>query len=142
MNEEENDIQNIDDIKKNRQEKAGKVVRNERTSSDKVIPIKKTNKGLEVCIMRPTSFSDAQDVCDMLRNGIATVVNLEGFNSEEAQRTMDFISGCVYAIDGKLHTISEYIFIFSPKTIDISGDTLELVSENDGIQSPTIPKEF
>ena len=77
----------------------------------------------------------------MLLTGRAVVVNLEGFDPDVAQRIMDFISGAVYAIGGKLHQISRYIFIFSPDNIDISGDYLDLVPV-DGLGVPTINKEF
>lgn len=116
--------------------------RMERTTNNKIVPIRTTTRGLEVCIMKPTSFEDSQDICDMLLTGRATVVNLEGFDPDDAQRVMDFISGCVYAINGKLHQISRYIFIFSPDTIDISGDYLDLVSDDLGFGVPTLNKEF
>lgn len=112
----------------------------ERTISDKIVPIRTTSRGLEVCIMKPSSFEDSQDICDMLLTDRATVVNLEGFDSDEAQRIMDFISGCIYAINGKLHQISKYIFIFSPDSIDISGDYLDLADIGFGV--PNLNKEF
>lgn len=115
--------------------------RMEKTASNKIVPIRTTMKGLEVCIMKPSSFEDSQDVCDMLLTGRASVVNLEGFDPLEAQRIMDFISGCVYAINGKLHQISKYIFIFSPESIDISGDYLEFMPD-DGFEVPTLNKDF
>jgi cell division inhibitor SepF len=97
-----------------------KVTKLERTASNKVVPIRTTAKGFEVCIMKPTSFEDSQDICDMLMSGRAAVINLEGFDVDIAQRIMDFISGAVYALNGKLHQISSYIFIISPDTVDIS----------------------
>lgn len=118
-----------------------KSLRAEKTSSSKIVPIRTTTKGLEVCIMKPSTFEDSQDICDMLLTGRAVVVNLEGFDPDVAQRIMDFISGAVYAIGGKLHQISRYIFIFSPDNIDISGDYLDLVPV-DGLGVPTINKEF
>lgn len=123
------------------QSKRERGSRMERTSSNKIIPIRKTPLGLEVCIMKPTAFDDAQDICDVLLNGRAAVVNLEGFDPSEAQRIMDFVSGAVYAINGKLHQISKYIFIFSPDNIDISGDYLDLMPE-EGFGVPTINKDF
>ena len=110
-------------------------------ASSKIVPIKSANRNLEVCIMKPSSFSDSQDICDMLLAGHAVVVNLEGFDPLEAQRIMDFISGCVYSINGRLHQISRYIFIFSPDSIDISGDYLDS-SPDDGFGVPTINQEF
>lgn len=116
-------------------------LRMERTASNKIVPIRTTPKGLEVCIMKPSSFEDSQDICDMLLSGRASVVNLEGFDPLDAQRIMDFISGCVYAINGKLHQISKYIFIFSPDSIDISGDYLEFMPD-EGFEVPTLNKDF
>lgn len=111
------------------------------TSAGKVVPIRTTPKGLEVCIMKPTSFEDSQEICDMLLTGRATVINLEGFDDKLAQRTMDFVSGSVYAINGKLHRISNSIFIVSPDTIDISGDYLDLI-QNSGFEPPTFQTTF
>lgn len=121
--------------------KKDRAPRMERTTNNKIVPIRTTPKGLEVCIMKPTSFEDSQDICDMLLTGRAAVVNLEGFDPDDAQRIMDFISGSVYAINGKLHQISKYIFIFSPDTIDISGDYLDLMPM-EGFEVPTLNKEF
>lgn len=118
-----------------------RALRMERTTNNKIVPIRTTQRGLEVCIMKPASFEDSQDICDMLLGGRAVVVNLEGFDAEDSQRIMDFISGSVYAINGKLHPISRYIFIFSPDHIDISGDFQELMPEM-GFDVPTINKEF
>ena len=112
-----------------------------RTSSNKVVPIRTTNRGLEVCICKPKNFGDSQDACEMLIQGRAVVVNLEGIDIMEAQRIMDFISGCIFSMSGKMHQISRYIFIFSPENVDISGDYLEL-SEDDQFNIPTLNKEF
>jgi cell division inhibitor SepF len=121
--------------------KKEKVAKVERSSISKVVPIRSNPKGLEVCIMKPTSFEDSQEICDMLLSGRATVINLEGFDDKLAQRTMDFISGAVYAINGKLHRISNAIFIVSPDTVDISGDYLDLIQES-GFEPPTFNNKF
>lgn len=123
------------DLKKER------MSRMERSTAGKVVPIRTTTKGLEVCIMKPTSFEDSQVICDMLLTGRATVINLEGFDDKLAQRTMDFISGSVYAINGKLHRISSCIFIVSPDTVDISGDYLDLIQDR-GFEPPTFQSKF
>lgn len=112
-----------------------------RTASNKVVPIRTTARGLEVCICKPKNFGDSTDACEMLLQGRAVVVNLEGIDIMEAQRIMDFISGCIFAISGKMHQISRYIFIFSPESVDISGDYLEL-SRDDEFGIPTLNKEF
>lgn len=121
--------------------KKERVPRMERTTSNKVVPIRTTPKGFEVCILKPSTFDDSQDICDMLLSGRAAVINLEGFDVDLAQRIMDFVSGAVYALNGKLHQISSYIFIICPDTVDISGDYLDLI-QSDGFEVPTLNKEF
>ena len=39
-----------------------------------------------------------------------------------AQRIIDFTSGSCYAINGNLQKISNYIFIITPQSVEISGD--------------------
>lgn len=120
-------------------------IRKERISradkGSKVIPMRTTARGLEVRIMKPSSFEDSQEVCEILLSGRAVVVNLEGFDADDAQRIMDFISGCIFAVKGNLHRISKYIFIFSPDNVDISGDYLDILPE-DKMSAMTINKEF
>lgn len=115
--------------------------KNAKNDSSKIVPIRSIPKGFEVSIMKPTIFEDSQDVCDLLMSGKVTVINLEGFDLDLAQRIMDFVSGCVYAINGKLHQISNYIFIVTPENVDISGDYLQLLESN-GFEVPTLNKEF
>lgn len=125
---------NVNDIRKQKVEKPTPPV-------SKVVPIRNAVRGLEVCIMKPTSFEDSQDICDMLLSGRAAVINLEGFDVDIAQRVMDFVSGAVYSLNGKLHQISSYIFIISPDNVDVSGDYLDLIRQN-GFEVPTLNKEF
>ncbi|MCH5272146.1 MAG: cell division protein SepF [Lachnospiraceae bacterium] len=109
------------------------------TSGSRVVPLRSASasKILEVSIMKPTRFDDSQDICDMLVNERATVVNLEGIDLVLAQRIMDFISGAVYSLNGKIHQISNLIFIISPENVDISGDYLSYVEQN-GFEVPTL----
>ena len=114
----------------------------DRPTQSKLVPLRSSAaRDFEVIIFKPTSFADCQEITDMLLEGRATVINLEGFDDEVAQRVMDFVSGSIYAINGKLHQISTRIFIVSPDHIDISGDYLELVKQN-GVEAPTIKRKF
>ncbi len=111
-------------------------------SATKVVPFRSgAGSVMGIKVMKPTSFEDSQDICDVLLAGKATIINLEGFNVDLAQRVMDFISGAVYAVNGKLHQISNYIFIISPDNVDISGDYLDMIKQN-GFDVPTINKEY
>ncbi len=127
-------------INEARREKQIKVDR-EKPSQGKVVPIRTSPKGFEVCIMKPATFEDSQEICDMLLSGRAAVINLEGLDVDLAQRIMDFISGSVYSLNGKLHQISSFIFIISPESVDISGDYSDILQSN-GFEVPTLNKDF
>lgn len=93
--------------------------------------------GMEVCVIKPVSIEDAKEITDTLRAGRAVVLNLEGLDVDIAQRIIDFASGSSYAIDGKLQKISHYIFILTPKTVDISGDFQDVISNT--FDTPSAP---
>ena len=111
-------------------------------SRSKVVPMRTASQGFEVCIMKPRSFDEATQICEILLEGRACVVNLEGLDTDEAQRIMDFVSGCIFAIEGKLHRIAKYIFIFAPEHIDLSGDNLDMIANEKRSNTVTINKEF
>lgn len=116
-----------------------KSLRLNRPGGGKVIPITTTTMGNEVCLMKPYSFNDSQDICDVLLSSRVAVVNLEGLDMVLAQRIIDFLSGTVYAINGKLFNISSYIFILAPQNVDISGDYAE-IAEQTGFDVPVLTK--
>ena len=83
---------------------------------------KKGSNGMEVCVFKPTQFDESREITDTLLNGCTVVLNFEGLDVEIAQRIIDFTSGSCYAIGGNLQKVSNYIFIVTPKSVDISGD--------------------
>ncbi len=89
-------------------------------SKPKVVPMNRTM--MEVSIIKPNTFEDSQNICNMLLAGRPVVVNLEGFDPDDAQRIMDFISGCIYAIKGQYHQISKYLFIITPENVESCSD--------------------
>ena len=105
----------------------------------KVIQMK-NNRGLEVCVIRPTSIEDAREITDTLLSGKAVVLNLEGIHVEVAQRIIDFSAGSSYSIGGNLQKITNYIFIITPPNVDVSGDFQELVAG--GIDLTTFNEKF
>lgn len=113
------------------------------SSSSKVVQMPSSDNGeMEVCIVKPANIGEAQQVCTLLMNQHPVVVNLEGIDLMEAQRIMDFISGCIYAVNGNMCQVSRYIFIFSPKDIDISGDYIKSLENEESYNIASFSKEF
>ena len=118
-----------------------KTLRMERPEGSKVVPIKTTRDGLEVCVMKPKNFEDSQDICDVLLSNCVAIVNLEDNDIVVSQRIMDFISGAVYSVNGKLFQISDLIFIAAPGTVDVSGDYNDILAQT-GYDVPLLSKSM
>ncbi|MCR5302785.1 MAG: cell division protein SepF [Lachnospiraceae bacterium] len=86
------------------------------------------SNGMEVCVIKPTSVEDAREITDTLLDNHTVLLNMEGLDVDMAQRIIDFTSGSTYAISGNLQKISHYIFILTPKNVDVSGDFQEILS--------------
>lgn len=83
---------------------------------------KKAGNGMEVCVIKPTSFDEVPEITDTLLSNRTVILNVEGLDVALAQRIIDYTSGSCYAINGNLQKISHYIFIITPASVDISGD--------------------
>ena len=79
-------------------------------------------------MIKPTSVEEAREVTETLLSNRTVVLNLEGLDVDVAQRIIDFTSGSCFAISGNLQKISNYIFIITPSTVDISGDFQDILS--------------
>ena len=87
-----------------------------------------TNKQ-EVVLFRPNSFNDTSKAADDLRSRKAVIVNMENVDKAMARRVVDFLSGCVYALDGDVKKIAQSAYLFCPHNMDIVGDLETLQAE-------------
>ena len=83
----------------------------------------------EVVLFRPTSFNDTSKAADALRSKRAVIVNMENVDKAMARRVVDFLSGCVYALDGTVKKIAQSAYLFCPHNMDIVGDLETLQAE-------------
>ena len=83
----------------------------------------------EVVLFRPTSFNDTTKAADALRNRKAVVLNLENVDKAMSRRVVDFLSGCVYSIEGSVKKVAQSAYIFCPHNMDVVGDLESLQAE-------------
>ena len=83
----------------------------------------------EVVLFRPGNFNDTSKAADDLRNRKAVIVNMENVDKAMARRVVDFLSGCVYALDGDVKKIAQSAYLFCPHNMDIVGDLETLQAE-------------
>ena len=83
----------------------------------------------QVVLFRPNNFNDTSKAADDLRSKKAVIVNMENVDKAMARRVVDFLSGCAYAMDGKVKKIAQSTYLFCPFNMDIVGDLENLQSE-------------
>ncbi len=108
------------------------------TRSDNVYRLRGTKS--KISFYDAKTFEDAQLVCDQLSEGVGVVVRFGKENGSECQRVMDFIAGCIYAINGNIHAASEEFFIFTPQGVELSGDEISSMIKDSGFGVPTFNK--
>ncbi len=126
IEEEEEETKFTNPFRKEKTDKANEGKEKPVKVTPKITPISKSSRkqanGMEVCVIKPTSFEDAREITETLLNNRTVVLNVEGLDMDIAQRIIDFTSGSCFAISGNLQKISNYIFIITPASVDISGD--------------------
>ena len=84
-----------------------------------------SNTQLEVVLVKPDRFDQASEIADHLRDKQAVVLNLESTNKDVARRLVDFLSGCAYALDGKIKKVAISTYLITPYNVGVVGDLVE-----------------
>ena len=98
---------------------------------NKVVNIHTTAQ-MQVVLVKPDRFENVSEIADHLRDKRAVVLNLESTNKDVARRLVDFLSGCAYALDGKIKKVAISTYIITPYNVDIMGDLIDEL-ENNGL---------
>ena len=85
---------------------------------------------MEVVVIQPESYDEAQDICDHIKSQRPVIINLENMERNVAQRIMDFVSGSCYTLNGNLQRVTNNIFIIAPENEDVAGDFREELKSN------------
>lgn len=76
-------------------------------------------------LFEPKSFEEARNCADALLAGNTTIMNLHRMDRATAQRFIDFLTGTVYAIHGKIERAGTNVIVCVPHENDVEG-TIEL----------------
>ncbi len=77
----------------------------------------------EMVLIEPRSFEEMPQVIDAIRQRKSVILNMTLIRQEEAQRSVDFVAGGTYAIDGHYERIGDNIFLFTPNCVQVSTPT-------------------
>ncbi len=90
---------------------------NEKAIDGLQTPLDTHNSISQILLTEPRSFEEMPQVIDELKQGKSAILDMTLMNVEEAQRSVDFVAGGTYAIDGHYERIGDDIFLFTPSEI-------------------------
>jgi len=77
---------------------------------------------LQVHLVIPRNFNDAQQVADQFKRSVPVILNLQTADHELSKRMIDFCSGLTYALDGGMQRIAEKMFLLTPRNVEVSAE--------------------
>ncbi|MDF9825031.1 cell division inhibitor SepF [Breznakia sp. PF5-3] len=75
----------------------------------------------KMVLFEPRAYDEVNEVAKRLKENRAVVVNLHKLTREYAQRTIDFLSGVIYALDGTIEKIGTNVILCTPRTMGVHG---------------------
>ena len=77
---------------------------------------------VEVHLVVPKNFNDAQQIADKFKVDIPVIVNLQGSDTDLSKRLIDFASGLTYALDGGMQRVADKVFLLTPRNVEVSAE--------------------
>ena len=77
---------------------------------------------VQVHLIVPRSFNDAQQIADKFKESMPVILNLQGADQELSKRLIDFTSGLSYALDGGMQRVADKVFLLTPRNVEVSAE--------------------
>lgn len=75
-----------------------------------------------IITLQPRSYSEARKVGEYFREGNPVIINLDDMEESERKRLVDFASGLVFGLNGRIERISLKVFLLSPANVNVSNE--------------------
>jgi len=85
-------------------------------------PVDNGGGDIQVHLVIPRNFNDAQQVADQFKRSVPVILNLQTADHELSKRMIDFCSGLTYALDGGMQRIAEKMFLLTPRNVEVSAE--------------------
>jgi cell division inhibitor SepF len=77
----------------------------------------------------PKRFNDAREIGERFRQGIPVIMSLQGTEDPIARRLVDFASGLVFGLDGKIEMVAQRVYLLTPANMEVSAEERERLVE-------------
>ncbi|MFN2615273.1 MAG: cell division protein SepF [Actinomycetota bacterium] len=84
----------------------------------------------QVHVVEPRIFDDAQDFADRYKGGVPVIINLRLTEQKHAPKILQFASGLVYGLNGKMQRVGEQVYLLTPFNMEVSADEKRRLAEH------------
>ncbi|MBQ9948313.1 MAG: cell division protein SepF [Oscillospiraceae bacterium] len=95
--------------------------------SEKVINMHSSHAGgPTLVVLKPKDYNEIMnDAVRFLKDNAIVILNLDLVDAEARKRIVDFMTGVIAVIDGKMEKIASCTYTVTPKNVSLEGDLTE-----------------
>ena len=82
----------------------------------------KLSQNVTMKLYEPRSFDETEIIASDLKARKAVFVNFHRLQKDYAQRTIDFLTGVTFALDGKIEKVGHNTILCTPNSMGIEGE--------------------
>lgn len=94
----------------------------------------KRQSPVQMVLVKAKRFSEVERIAENLRQQRSVIINFDEMDKNDAQRTIDFLSGVAFAMKGTVQKVSKCTIVFAVGRIDLVG-RIEEMSSREGVFS-------
>lgn len=98
------------------------VIGSTSTTSSAQQPALMEEGSYNIISLQPRSYSEMRKVGEHFREGNPVIINLDDTEESERKRLVDFASGLVFGLQGRIEKISLRVFLLSPANVNVSNE--------------------
>ena len=85
-----------------------------------------------IAIKEPRAYADIMEAARIVKNGESVLVNFKFMGDAQARRSIDFMTGVVFTLDGDIQNVGGQIFLMTPAniTVDAAKEMSILAGQN------------
>ncbi|MFL5799953.1 MAG: cell division protein SepF [Actinomycetota bacterium] len=94
----------------------------------RTIPQPRPHHATTIHKAEPKRFNEARDLGEKFREGVPVIMNLQGTDDAIARRLVDFASGLVFGLGGKIEMAANRVYLLTPADVEVSAEERQRLS--------------
>lgn len=85
-------------------------------------PSRRGNEVSSIETVTPTSYNQAGEIAEILREGTPVIVNVHNLSDTDTRRLVDFMAGLKAGLMGESKRVAETVYLLAPYGVEIDAD--------------------